>query len=67
MAHLLGRATQRTRPEPGTRSSPPPNERCNSLFVTFLTLVAEVDGVALALELATSVNYLPRLFYRALR
>jgi Mn2+/Fe2+ NRAMP family transporter len=29
-----------------------------SLFVTFLTLVAELAGVALALELATSVNYL---------
>lgn len=29
-----------------------------SLFVTFLTLVAEVAGVALALQLATGVNYL---------
>jgi Mn2+/Fe2+ NRAMP family transporter len=29
-----------------------------SFFVTFLTLVAEVAGIALALELATSVNYL---------
>ena len=29
-----------------------------SLFVTFLTFAAEIGGVALALELATSVNYL---------
>jgi manganese transport protein len=29
-----------------------------SMFVTFLTLAAEIGGVALALELATSVNYL---------
>ncbi|MGI8664065.1 MAG: NRAMP family divalent metal transporter [Acidimicrobiales bacterium] len=29
-----------------------------SLFVNFLTLIAEIAGVALALELATSVNYL---------
>ena len=29
-----------------------------SLFITLLTLVAEVAGVALALELATDVNYL---------
>jgi Mn2+/Fe2+ NRAMP family transporter len=29
-----------------------------SFFVTFLTLIAEIAGVALALELATSVNYL---------
>jgi Mn2+/Fe2+ NRAMP family transporter len=29
-----------------------------SMLVTFLTLAAEVGGVALALELATSVNYL---------
>ena len=29
-----------------------------SLFVTFLTLIAEVAGIALALELATSVSYL---------
>jgi len=29
-----------------------------SFFVTFLTLVAEVAGIALALELATSINYL---------
>jgi Mn2+/Fe2+ NRAMP family transporter len=29
-----------------------------SSFVTFLTLVAELAGIALALELATSVNYL---------
>jgi Mn2+/Fe2+ NRAMP family transporter len=29
-----------------------------SMFVNFLTLVAEIAGVALALELATSVNYL---------
>jgi len=29
-----------------------------SMAVTFLTLIAEVAGVALALELATSVNYL---------
>jgi Mn2+/Fe2+ NRAMP family transporter len=29
-----------------------------SFFVTFLTLVAEVAGIALALQLATSVNYL---------
>ncbi|MGN6694921.1 MAG: NRAMP family divalent metal transporter [Aquihabitans sp.] len=29
-----------------------------SFFVTFLTLVAEVAGIALALELATSINHL---------
>ena len=29
-----------------------------SFFINFLTLVAEIGGVALALELATSVNYL---------
>jgi Mn2+/Fe2+ NRAMP family transporter len=29
-----------------------------SLFITFLTLVAEIAGVALALQLATDVNYL---------
>jgi Mn2+/Fe2+ NRAMP family transporter len=29
-----------------------------SVFVNFLTLIAEVAGIALALELATSVNYL---------
>src|SRR5215216_6170558 len=29
-----------------------------SLFITFLTLAAEIGGVALAIELATSVNYL---------
>ncbi len=29
-----------------------------SLFVTFLTLVAEIAGIGLALELATSINYL---------
>jgi manganese transport protein len=29
-----------------------------SFFVTFLTLVAEIAGIALALELATSVNHL---------
>ncbi|MFN8017973.1 MAG: divalent metal cation transporter [Acidimicrobiales bacterium] len=29
-----------------------------SLFVTFLTLVAELAGIALAMELATSVSYL---------
>jgi Mn2+/Fe2+ NRAMP family transporter len=29
-----------------------------SFFVTFLTLVAEIAGIALALQLATSVNYL---------
>jgi manganese transport protein len=30
-----------------------------SFFITFLTLAAEIGGVALAIELATSVNYLP--------
>jgi Mn2+/Fe2+ NRAMP family transporter len=29
-----------------------------SFFITFLTLAAEIGGVALAIELATSVNYL---------
>jgi len=29
-----------------------------SVFVTFLTLVAEIAGIGLALELATSINYL---------
>ena len=29
-----------------------------SFFINFLTLIAEIGGVALALELATSVNYL---------
>jgi Mn2+/Fe2+ NRAMP family transporter len=29
-----------------------------SFFITFLTLTAEIGGVALAIELATSVNYL---------
>jgi Mn2+/Fe2+ NRAMP family transporter len=31
---------------------------CASFFINFLTLAAEIAGVALALELATSVNYL---------
>jgi len=29
-----------------------------SFFITFLTLAAEIGGVALSIELATSVNYL---------
>ena len=57
VAAVSGRADLRPRPR-AARARVGLANLAASFFINFLTLTAEVGGVALALQLATSVNYL---------